>query len=60
VAPYRDKVFANLWKMALNEHLREFKQQGKNAKLGFSLDLLTNSLSFTWTGFNDSLEAFVL
>ena len=51
----KKRVFANVWKNAQDEYLREFKYMADCANLDFSVSLGYDSLNFGWSGFNDSM-----
>jgi len=52
-------VFANLWKSILQEYLNEFAYMGECAELEFSLAVGQDCVNIQWTGYNDSMPAFV-
>ena len=55
----KTEVFAEVWKRALCEYLREFNYMAKCAKLSFDLSIEYDCIEMQWSGFNDSLVNFV-
>lgn len=53
------RLFANLWKAAAEEYLREFSYNAECASLKFVVNLLHDNIDLKWSGWNDSMTAFV-
>jgi secreted Zn-dependent insulinase-like peptidase len=53
------RVFANVWKNAQDEYLREFKYMADCANLDFNVSLSYDNLNFGWSGFNDSMPSYI-
>lgn len=53
------RVFANVWEHVSKEYMREFNYTAECANLNFDFYLMHDNISFTWTGFNDSMPNYI-
>jgi secreted Zn-dependent insulinase-like peptidase len=53
------RVFAEVWKGCLTEYMREFKYMADCAMLNLEITLPTDNIQFHWSGFSDTLPAYV-
>lgn len=52
-------VFVKVWEAVMEDYLREFDYMGDCAGLQFKLTSMVDSLNIKWSGYNDSMVAFV-
>jgi secreted Zn-dependent insulinase-like peptidase len=53
------RLFASVWNGVQEEHMREFNYMADCANLSFNCNALYDNLSFSWSGFNDSMPNYV-
>jgi secreted Zn-dependent insulinase-like peptidase len=55
----RGRVFADCWDRVVTEYVREYAYMGDCAQLKFNISLALDNINITWSGYNDSMPAFV-
>lgn len=53
------RMFANVWRGVQEEYLREFNYMADCANLSFDVNCVYDNISFSWSGFNDSMPNYV-
>lgn len=53
------RLFTEIWRDMLSEYLREYTYNAECAELDFSAAMAPDSLQMQWSGYNDSMVAFV-
>lgn len=53
------RVFVNLWAHIQDEFLREFNYMANCANLSFQVTPMYDNINFSWSGFNDSMPAYL-
>lgn len=53
------RVFLELWDAVLEEEFREIAYLAEMAKLQYSHSLLHDNFQFKWSGYDDSMPAFI-
>jgi secreted Zn-dependent insulinase-like peptidase len=53
------RAFVNLWVAILDEYLGEFSYMAAECRLGFSVDVDNDGINMKWSGYNDSIPAYV-
>lgn len=54
------RLFVELWSQCLNEFTREFTYMADCAGLKFNHFMMSDNVSFDWSGYNDSLPNFIV
>jgi len=55
----KTRVFASVWQNVQNEYLREFNYMADCANLHFQVNVMYDNIGLTWSGFNDSMPAYI-
>ena len=55
----KSRVFVNLWTQMQNEYLREFNYMANCANLSFNVSPMQDNINMSWSGFNDSMPAYI-
>jgi len=56
----KGRVFAEVWDAVVQEKIKEFVYMAEMAGLELRMSLLQDNYDFTWSGYNDSLDQFII
>lgn len=56
----KGRVFAEVWDAVVQDKIKEFVYMAEMAGLELRMSLLQDNYDFTWSGYNDSLDQFII